>query len=244
MRTRWWLLLLFCSVAFTAAFTLALSFGYVAVGFYDTPRSTRGVEETEQRRVAVHEAGHAIVAAHLTGTDEVERIVVNATLPESETYGTCHTVTHYRLETADDILREAAVFMGGRAADTVVNGGATNGAGSDLGHVNDIVWNMHLVSGLGGSLMVRSRGEAPAAMVQAVEGDINASNACAEAIVRANRDLIVLLADRIMRQPVSNGSRTLSGDDFRAFIAEHPINAPPETARPTLMTACIPAPSR
>lgn len=244
MRTRWWLLLLFCSVALTAAATLLFSFGYVMIGIYDTPRANRGVEESEQRRVAVHEAGHAVVAAHLTGVDEIERITVFATLPETETYGTCHTVDHYRLETADDIMREAAVFMGGRAADTVVNGGATTGAGSDLGHVNDIIWNMHLVSGLGGSLMVRSRSEAPAAMVQAVEGDINATNACAEAVVRANRDLIVLLADRIMRQPVSSGSRTLSGEDFRAFIAEHPISPPPENLRPTLMTGCIPAPPR
>lgn len=244
MRTRWWILLLFCSVAVTAAATLLFSFGYVMIGVYDTPRASRGIEETEQRRVAVHEAGHAVVAAYLTGEGEIERVVVNATLPESETYGTCHTTTHYRLDTADDILREAAIFMGGRAADTVVNGAPTNGAGSDLGHVNDIVWNMHLVSGLGGSLMVRSRAEAPSAMVQAVEGDINASNYCAEAIVRANRDLIVLLADRIMRLPVSHGTRTLSADDFRAFLAEHPISPPPENLQPVLMTACIPAPPR
>lgn len=244
MRTRWWLLLLFCSVAVTAAATLLFSFGYVMIGVYDTPRETRGVEESEQRRVAVHEAGHAIVAAHLTGVDEVERITVYATLPETETYGTCHTADHNRLDTADDIMREAAIFMAGRAADTVVNGAPTNGAGSDLGHVNDIVWNMHLVSGLGSSLLVRSRSEAPAAVHQAVEADINATNACADAIVRANRDLIVLLADRIMRQPVSHGARTLSAADFRAFLAEHPISPPSETVRPTLMTGCIPAPPR
>ena len=244
MRTRWWLLLLFCSVAVTAAATLLFSFGYVMIGVYDTPRASRGVEESEQRRVAVHEAGHAIVAAHLTGADEVERVTVYATLPENETYGTCHTADHNRLETADDIMREAAIFMAGRAADTVVNGAPTNGAGSDLGHVNDIVWNMHLASGLGGSLLVRSRAEAPAAMIHAVEGDINASNACAEAIVRANRDLVVLLADRIMREPVSHGSRTLSGEQFRAFLAEHPISPPPENLRPTLMIGCIPAPPR
>ena len=239
MRTRWWLLLIaFCSAA-SAAVTFALGFGYVIVGFYDEPRADRSVEEAEQRRVAAHEAGHAIVTAWLLGPAEVERISVFATLPPENHYGVCHTADHNRLETADDILRSAAVSMAGRAADAIVNNGPTTGAGADLGHVNDVVWNMHLVSGLGGSLLVRSRGEAPASMVMQVEQDIDSANHCAEAIVRANRDIVVLLADRIMRVNVSQGARVLSGDGFRAFLVEHPLSSPPETVLPTLMIGCV-----
>lgn len=239
MRTRSWLLILFAAVFVSVAGTLAVVFGHVVIDFYSSgsPQDRR-VDEAEQRRVAAHEMGHAVVAAYLLGPNEVERVTVYASLPPDSLYGVCHTADHNKLDTADDILRESAVFMGGRASDKIVNGAPTNGATSDLGHVNDLVWTMHLSNGLGGSLLVRTRAEAPAATVALVEEDINATNRCAEAIVAANRDLIVLLADRLMRQEERNGRRVLLGDDFRAFLRDHPLRDLPAQSLPTLMAGC------
>ncbi|HTK05213.1 MAG TPA: hypothetical protein VL500_06510 [Candidatus Eisenbacteria bacterium] len=243
MRTRSWLLLLFITASLSVLGTLAICFGHVVIDFYSNGHAAdRRIDQAEQRRVAAHEMGHAVVAAYLHGPNEVEKVTVYASLPPDSLYGVCHTADHNRLDTADDIMREASVFMAGRAADKFVNGAPTNGATSDLSHVNDLIWTMHLSNGLGGSLLVRSRSEAPAAVTQQVEEDINATNACAEAIVRANSDTIVLLADRIMREEERQGRRVLSGDAFRAFLHDHPLKPLPPESTPVLMAGCHPSP--
>jgi ATP-dependent Zn protease len=187
----------------------------------------RSIDVAEQQRVAVHEAGHAIVVAVLLGPQEIEEIEVRTEVHSGGHYGLCDTRDHNRMRTRRDILNEAAIFLGGRAADKLVNGAPTEGAGSDLGNVTEMVRRMHLSSGLGDSLLVRSWSEAPQAVRDAVERDINAANACAEAIVAANRDAVVDLATRLMGVPEDDGARTLSGDDFRAFLGDRALAAPP-----------------
>jgi ATP-dependent Zn protease len=238
MRTRWWLLVIFLSMAASVSLTLACCLGLGMTVASGSKRRDRSVEEAEQGHVAAHEAGHAMVAAYLAGPDEVMRVEVYATLRSNGLYGLTGTRDHNRLETADDIMREAAVFMGGRAADKIVNGAPTNGAGSDLARVNDIIRSMHISSGLGGSLLVHAPDDVPAAVEAQIEEDINASNACAEAIVSANSETVVLLARLIMRQQAVGGARVLSGDEFRAFLREHPLRPIPERVLPTLMTGC------
>ncbi len=238
MRTRWWLLLLFFAMTAGVLLTAVFCIGLEAAGPDGRRHRDRSIEESEQRHVAAHEMGHAVVTAYLLGADDVLRVDVYASLRPDGLYGLTDTRDHNRLETADDIMRESAVFMGGRAADKIVNGAPTNGAGSDLGHVNDMIWNMHLVSGLGGSLLVRSRSDAPSSVETQVEHDIDASNACAEAIVAANREEVVQLADLIMRVPVEDGARVLSGDAIRAFLREHPLRPIPDNVLATLMPGC------
>lgn len=238
MRTRWWLLFLFLAMTASVFGTIVFCIGLEAAGSDARRHRDRRIEESEQRRVAAHEMGHAVVTAYLLGPDEVDRIDVYSVLRPDGLYGLTDTRDHNRLETAEDIMRESAVFMGGRAADKIVNGAPTNGAGSDLGHVNDMIWNMHLVSGLGGSLLVRTRSDAPAAIEAQVERDIDASNACAEAIVSANGETVTLLAALIMQQPADDGARVLSGDAFRAFLREHPLRPIPDAVAPTLMSGC------
>jgi len=237
MRTRWWLLLLLASTFLSVLGTLAISFGHLIIAVHSSSNADRAIEGAEQRRVAVHEAGHAVVAAYLHGEDEILHVDVRTRVVDGQ-YGSMHDRDHNRLDTADDIMRSVAIFMGGRAADKFVNGAPTNGATSDLAHANDLIWTMHLSNGLGGSLMVRSRGEAPSAVVAQVEADINASNTCAEAIVRANSATIVMLADRIMREEERSGARVLSGDAFRAFLLDHPLVALPDATAATLMSGC------
>lgn len=238
MRKRWWLLILSLAMAASALAALVFSLGLeIVVSDGHRPRDRR-IEEAEQRRVAAHEIGRAVVAVYLLGPSEVERVTVYASVRPSGLYGMTETRDHNRLDTADDIMCEAAVFMGGRASDKLVNGVPTNGVGSDIGRVNDIIWDMHLVSGLGGSLLVRTRPEAPAAARTQVEEDINASNACAEAIVSANSETVVLLAGAIMRLRVEDDARVLSGGGFRALLRGHPLRPVPDRVRATLMTGC------
>jgi cell division protease FtsH len=233
MRKRW-RLSLFVIIGLMAAFVVAVA------GFADTsaPSSEdKKIEPDDQRGVAYHEAGHAVVSVYLLGADSVKDVVV-FTATDDGSFGVTHMNARNQLSTADDYMREAAIFMGGRAADSVINGAPTNGAGSDLGHVNDVMWNKHLVSGLGDSLLVREKNEAPAAMRAKVEKDINDANACAEAIVRENRDAVVALGDALMSQQEIGDARKLTGDEARALLAQHPLKPLSPEAQAKVVSAC------
>lgn len=223
MRTRWWLLLLLLTGIFSSCGT-GILIGYGSLSAIVSNKNTH-VEEAEQRRVAIHESGHAIVAALLHGPEEVEGVTVFSELDDG-LYGVCHTKDENRLQTAEDIMKEAAVFLGGRAADKVINGAPTNGATSDLGVVTDMVWRMHLKSGLGDSLLVEDKSDAPPSVRVAVERDINKANGCAEAIVSSNRPAISALADAIMAKPVVKGKRTLTKEEFKVFLDSRKIALP------------------
>lgn len=223
MRTRWWLLLLLITGIFSSCSTCVL-IGYGSLSAKVRGKNTH-VEEAEQRRVAIHESGHAIVAVLLHGPEEVEGITVFSELDDG-LFGVCHTKDENRLQTAEDIMKEAAVFLGGRAADKVINGAPTTGAGSDLANVSQMIWRKHLRSGLGSSLIVEDKSEAPPAVRVAVEKDINAANACAEAIVSSNRPAVTALADAIMAKPAVDGERTLTKEEFKAFLDSRKIALP------------------
>ena len=96
-------------------------------------RQREGINLTEddKRLIAVHEAGHAVLAATLAHADPIEKVSivprgramgVTQQLPEREKYV-------YKREYLFDRL---AVVMGGRAAEEIVLGTSTSGAAGDL----------------------------------------------------------------------------------------------------------------
>lgn len=233
MRTRWRAALFVIVVLLAAGIALAASF----VDDSAASDEDRKIEPDVQKGVAYHEAGHAVVLAYLVGADSIKDVTVFTALDDGS-FGVTHMNSRNQLGTADDYMREAAVFMGGRAADTVVNGAPTNGAGSDLGHVNDIMWNKYLVSGLGDSLLVREKAEASRETRAKVEKDINDANACAEAIVRENRATVVALGDALMARPEGNHARTLSGDAAREILSRMPLKPLSAEAQAKVVAAC------
>jgi cell division protease FtsH len=96
----------------------------------------------ERRRVAYHEAGHALTALALPGADPVERVsIVARTLgalgttiqvPRDER----HVVTETELET------RVKVLLGGRAAEELALGEVSTGAHDDLGRATALVREM------------------------------------------------------------------------------------------------------
>jgi cell division protease FtsH len=85
----------------------------------------------EKRQVAVHESGHALVAALCLHTDPVDKITI---LPAGETLGATEQlpVTEHHL-LGERALRESlAVQLGGRAAERIVYGEGSTGSASDL----------------------------------------------------------------------------------------------------------------
>ncbi len=232
MRTRWWISLLCLGSALSSGVTYTLCRGHLS--FSSSSPDDRAVEPGEQRRVANHEAGHAVVASVLLAPGDVQDITVFSVLDDG-LYGVVHLKDHNRLETAQDIRNDVTVFLAGRAADVVLNGAATNGATRDLDRANDLMWGLYIRSGLGGSLLVDARSDAPSSVRDEIDADLHAQEARAEAIVAANRPVVAGLAELVMAQPERDGKRVLSGDAFRAYMKAHPAaNAAPRCVPPLL----------
>src|SRR5690606_6478405 len=95
-------------------------------------RKSRRLGEGEKRRVAVHEAGHALVALHSAHADPVHKISI---VPR----GKAALGYTLQLPTGDRyLLTEAALrdklrsLLGGRAAEEIVFGDVSTGAENDL----------------------------------------------------------------------------------------------------------------
>ncbi len=105
-------------------------------------RRNRVLEESERRIVAYHETGHALMAAFTPGADAVEKISIvprglgalgyTLQLPSQERF----------LQTQQELLGRIDVLLAGRAAEEIVFGDISTGAGNDLTRAADIARRM------------------------------------------------------------------------------------------------------
>jgi len=115
-------------------------------------KKNRLINPEEKRRVAVHELGHALVAAFTPGADRVHKISIvprglaalgyTQQLPTEDRY----LMTRAELEAKIDVL------LGGRAAEEVLFGDVSTGAHNDLQRATEIVQSMVLEYGMGNTL--------------------------------------------------------------------------------------------
>ena len=96
---------------------------------------TRAMNEQEKRAVAVHEAGHALVASLLPGTDTVHKVTivphgqalgVAFSLPESDTYSRSQAWLTDRI----DSLIKRARSIRAPIRDSIMNGADDDGSGT------------------------------------------------------------------------------------------------------------------
>ena len=105
-------------------------------------KKSRVIKEDERKIVAYHETGHALIAAFTDGADKVHKISIvprgvaalgyTLQMPEEDRY----------LRTKKELLGEVDVLLGGRAAEQVVFGEVSTGAGNDLQRATDLVRRM------------------------------------------------------------------------------------------------------
>ncbi len=115
-------------------------------------KKNRLINPREKRIVAVHEIGHALVAALTPGADKVHKISIvprgigalgyTQQLPTEDRY----LMTRAELEGKIDVL------LGGRAAEQVVFGEVSTGAHNDLQRATEIARSMVLEYGMGETL--------------------------------------------------------------------------------------------
>jgi cell division protease FtsH len=105
----------------------------------------------EKRSVAVHEAGHALVAVLSPHADPVAKVTI---LPAGAALGATHQLPEVERHLySEGYLRDTlAVRLGGRAAELVVSGEGSTGAADDLAGATELATRMVREFGLSAKL--------------------------------------------------------------------------------------------
>ncbi len=99
------------------------------------------ISDEEKRSTAYHEAGHALVAKLVPGADPVHKVTI---IPRGMALGLTQQVPTDDRHTAsrDRLENDLAIFFGGRAAEEIVLGQVTTGAGNDIERATELARRM------------------------------------------------------------------------------------------------------
>src|SRR5439155_3473761 len=95
-------------------------------------RKSRRLNEGEKRRVAYHEVGHALVAAHSKHADPVHKISIIPRGRAALGYTMQLPTEDQFLLTRSELMDRIRGLLGGRAAEALIFGEITTGAENDL----------------------------------------------------------------------------------------------------------------
>lgn len=197
------------------------------------------MSEQEKHITAVHEAGHALVAKCLPGTDPVHKITViprgqalgiTQQLPEDDRY---HFQRSY-------LLARMTVMLGGRAAEKAFFGEFSTGASNDLKQVMDLAEKMVCQWGMSDLLGPLSypRGEEHPFLGRKLASDktfsektawtidqeikklVSCAEQCAVSVVAANHETLEALAQLLQKE------ETLDHHQFEGFLAGYQLALP------------------
>jgi cell division protease FtsH len=106
-----------------------------------TERRTHTINPNEKKVIAIHEAGHALIASLLPGADKVHKVTI---VPRGRALGyTMQLPTDDRyLMGKRELETHLIVLVGGRVAEEVVFKEASTGAMDDLAHATDLARRM------------------------------------------------------------------------------------------------------
>ena len=201
----------------------------------------------EKYAVAVHESGHALVAALAEHADPVAKVTI---LPAGQTLGVTEQLPLVeRHMYSEDYLHDSlAVRLGGRAAELVVLGQGSTGAANDLAGATDLATKMVREFGLsktlgpvgypeGGSVFLGSGGPGmssrPFAEATQAEIDREVAMLLREAEKRAvellteHRSVLDALTDLLLEEETVDGAQV-----YRLAGLPDRSATPPSVARP------------
>ena len=104
-------------------------------------RKSMVISDEEKRRIAYHEAGHALVGKLVPGSDLVHKVTI---IPRGRTLGTTHylPIDERHLLSKDYLLGVIKHLMAGRSAEKLIFGNLTSGAGNDILQATEIARKM------------------------------------------------------------------------------------------------------
>jgi cell division protease FtsH len=206
----------------------------------------------EKHAVAVHESGHALVAALSEHADPVAKVTI---LPAGQTLGVTEQLplVERHMYGEDYLLDSLTVRLGGRAAELVVFGMGSTGAGNDLAGATDLATKMVREFGMsavlgpvgypeGGSVFLGGGGPGLSsrpyaeATQAAIDGEVSKLLRQAEEraveLVRTHRPELDALVDLLLARETVDGSdvyRLMGREDRSAspsapsvVLAPHP----------------------
>ncbi len=214
-------------------------------------RHTAPLAPGELATVAVHEAGHALVASLSSHADPVSRVTV---LGAGQALGLTEMLPadDRRLYGESYLADTLAVRLGGRAAERLIRGEASTGAADDLASATALATQMVQVYGLSEAIGPVSYG-GPAGPPHAGPGTprgysertqwlvdqevaalLTKAEARARELLTAHREALDQLAAALLEQ------ETISGDQVRALV----LTASPAQLAAASATAAIAPPAR
>jgi len=180
----------------------------------------------EKHAVAVHEAGHALVAAYSDHADPVAKVTI---LPAGQALGVTEQLplVERHLYGEDYLYDMLSVFLGGRASELVVFGRGSTGASNDLAKATDLSIKMVREFGLssalgpvsyplggstflgdgGGAFTSRPFAEQTQAAIDAeVERMLRAAEQKAVGVLKEHRDVLDQLVQLLLTDETVDGS--------------------------------------
>jgi cell division protease FtsH len=223
-------------------------------------RRTRVISDKEKRIVAFHECGHAIVAKKTDPRNPVHKVSIIPRGHAALGY-TLQLPTEDRfLSSKKDLLNQVATMLGGRAAEEIVFGDITTGAGNDLERATALVRAMVTEYGMseklgtvtfgrkgdmvfiGRDLMKeKNYSERSAEMIDAeVKRLVEGEHERARAILRRNKRQLRTMAEALLDREL------LDGEEVEALLSGKrlkPRPKGPKSAAPTAPPPSAPAPA-
>lgn len=109
--------------------------------------SSLTVSEAEKKAIAYHEAGHAVTAAVIPGSDKLQKVSI---IPRGRALGAAFYLPEENvLMSKERLENQLVVALGGRAAEEVFMGSVTSGAADDFRKSTNIARRMVLEWGMG-----------------------------------------------------------------------------------------------
>ncbi|MDP1664968.1 MAG: ATP-dependent zinc metalloprotease FtsH [Methylobacter sp.] len=134
-------------------------------------KKNRVLNPEEKRRVAFHEAGHAMVAEHVPTGQPVHKISIISRGTSALGFTLQLPVEEKFLSTEDELKDQMAILLGGRMAESIVFGNISTGAHNDLEKVSEIARSM--VCNLGMSKKMGSLTYGKRQQLQFLETDVS-----------------------------------------------------------------------
>ena len=104
-------------------------------------RRSMVISEKEKKTTAYHEAGHALVAVLLPGTDPIHKVTI---IPRGRALGVTMQLPMDEQHTyqRNYLINSLAILMGGRCAEEICLGEMTTGAGNDIERATEMARKM------------------------------------------------------------------------------------------------------
>ncbi len=106
-----------------------------------TERKSMIISDEEKKITAYHESGHTLIAKLLPDTDPIHKVTI---IPRGRALGLTQQLPVDEKHTypKEHLLNNISILMGGRAAEEIILGTQTTGAGNDIDRASDLARKM------------------------------------------------------------------------------------------------------